>query len=237
MSTHKKILLVPACLLLGAAAVRAQSVTLRPVDTGRSAVNFNLGVGESASPARFQLKTNLLWAGATLTPNLGFEIGLGKRSSIDLLGGYNKWGNLWDYGTEGAAFDNNNLYKRKLDHTFAKAEYRYWLKERFRGHFFGAGAFWADYLAGELDLPLLFEKEYEYDGFVYGAGLTWGWLWRWSPIVAMEFSLSGGVAFFEYDRGLIEAGSEGYRLIEVYRYKKTYLGPTGAGIKLVFTIK
>jgi hypothetical protein len=239
MRLYQKILFASACITVaGAAGVRAQSVTLRPVDTGQSAVTFNLGGDQkSMKPARFQLKTNLLWAGATQTPNLAFEFGLSSRTSIEVSGGYNAWGNLWDYGATGEPFDIENLYKRKLDHTFAKVEYRYWLKERFKGHFFGAGAFGADYRVGELDLPLLFEKEHEYDGFAYGGSLTYGWLWRMTPVVAMEFSISGGAAFFKYDRGRIQAGSQGYELIEVDRYKKTYIGPTGAGIKLVFTIK
>lgn len=35
------------------------------------------------------IKTNLLYGGYTYTPNLSLEIGLGKRSTLDLGGGYN----------------------------------------------------------------------------------------------------------------------------------------------------
>lgn len=37
------------------------------------------------------IKTNLLYGGYTYTPNLSLEIGLGKRSTLDLGGGYNPW--------------------------------------------------------------------------------------------------------------------------------------------------
>ena len=36
------------------------------------------------------VKTNILYW-ATSTPNLGFEVGLGKRTTLDLAGGYNPW--------------------------------------------------------------------------------------------------------------------------------------------------
>ena len=36
------------------------------------------------------VKTNLLYW-ATSTPNIGFEFGLGKRTTLDLVGGYNPW--------------------------------------------------------------------------------------------------------------------------------------------------
>lgn len=35
-------------------------------------------------------KTNLLYW-ATSTPNLGFEFGLGKHTTLELAGGYNPW--------------------------------------------------------------------------------------------------------------------------------------------------
>ena len=36
------------------------------------------------------VKTNLLYW-ATSTPNIGFEFGLGKRTTLDLVGGYNRY--------------------------------------------------------------------------------------------------------------------------------------------------
>ncbi len=220
-----------------------EPVTLRPVDTGRSAVTFTIGGGDddkSFGDTRFAIKTNLLYAGATLTPNLGFEAGLGQRTSIEVSAGYNNWHNLWDNGGEGSGpdYDLNNNYKRKLDHIFGKAEFRYWLKERFNSHFVGVNAFYADYNVGELGVPLLFEgKQIDYDGNAFGGGVTYGYLWRWSKSWAMEFSLGAGIAVMEYDKSFIEAESDNFNLIDTTPYRKTYFGPTSVGIKLVFTIK
>ena len=58
------------------------------------------------------IKTNLLYGGYTYTPNLSLEIGLGKRSTLDLGGGYNPW-NL-----DGTAENN-----KKLVHWLGEIEY------------------------------------------------------------------------------------------------------------------
>ena len=210
-----------------------QAVTLRPVDTGRSVVTFNLG----GTLDRFAIKTNLLYAGATLTPNLGFEIGLGGRTSIELSGGYNNWHNLWDNAATGPDFDLNNNYKRRLDHIFGKIDFRYWFGERFDGHFLGAGVFYTDYNVGDMKVPLLFEREYDYNGNGFGGVISYGYLWRWSSHWAMEFSIGAGIAALEYDKSLIETDGDKYQLVQTLRYRKTYAGPISAGIKLVFTIK
>ncbi len=36
------------------------------------------------------IKTNVLY-GATTTPNLGLEVVLGKKTTLDIAGGYNPW--------------------------------------------------------------------------------------------------------------------------------------------------
>lgn len=218
-----------------------QPVTLRPVDTGLSVVTFDLGavVGQRSTtqPGRFQIKTNLLYAGATMTPNLAFEFGLGAHTSIEVSVGYNGWQNLWDYAETGPDWDLNNKYKSRIDHVFGKVEFRYWLKDRFKGHFFGAGAFYTDYRVGDLKIPLLFDRQFEYNGYGVGTAISYGYSWRISRIFAMEFTVGGGFAMLEYDKNLIEADSESFSLIDPIRFRKTYLGPTNAGIKLVFTIQ
>jgi len=218
-------------------------VTLRPVDTGRKMVTFDLGGKrrKSADGARFQLKTNLLYIGATLTPNLTFEHGLGERTSIEAAVGYNGRGNLWDNAdtetVEGGEVQIANSYKRKIDHTSINARFKFWPRERFSGHFFGAGALFAKYSVGQLRLPLLFDADYQYDGSALGVDLTYGYLWRWSARWGMEFSVSGGFVNLRYNKSGINRHTDSYELIDRLRFNKTYVGPTAAGIKLVFTIK
>lgn len=67
------------------------------------------------------VKTNLLYW-ATSTPNIGFEFGLGKRTTLDLVGGYNPW-------------TLNKDDNKKIKHWMVMPEFRYWLCERFNGHF------------------------------------------------------------------------------------------------------
>ena len=94
------------------------------------------------------IKTNLLYGGYTYTPNLSLEIGLGKRSTLDLGGGYNPW-NL-----DGTAENN-----KKLVHWLGEIEYRYWLCQRFSGHFLGVHVLGSQYNIAQQDLPLIFGKE------------------------------------------------------------------------------
>lgn len=77
------------------------------------------------------VKTNLLYW-ATTTPNAGFEFGLGKKTTLDISGGYNPW-------------TLNSDKNRKVKHFLVKPEFRYWLCERFQGHFFGVHAGYGEY--------------------------------------------------------------------------------------------
>lgn len=80
------------------------------------------------------IKTNLLYGGYALTPNLGVEVGLGRRTTLDLSGGYN-WFNL-------NGKDSNN---NKTVHWMVQPEFRYFLCEKFNGHFFGVHALYSQY--------------------------------------------------------------------------------------------
>ena len=70
---------------------------------------------------KFAIKTNALYW-ATSTPNLGFEVGLAKKITLDVSGNYNPW-----------KFGND----RQIKHWLVQPELRYWLCERFNGSFFG----------------------------------------------------------------------------------------------------
>ena len=172
------------------------------------------------TPPSFALKTNLLyWATGTL--NLSAEIGLAKKSTLDIMASYNPW-NL------NGTYENN----KKLVHFIVRPEYRYWFCERFNGHFLGVHAFYWQYNINQYDVPLLFEKEYRYEGNAVGAGLSYGYHWAWSKHWGMEFNLGVGVAFLDYKKSdCVKCGAE------LGEYKKTYAGPTNIGIKLVYVIK
>lgn len=186
---------------------------------------------------RFAIKTNLAYALGLQTPNLAFEYAPGRRSSIEAAVGYNDRGNLWDYSKTGPDYDPANSYKRRLDHIFVKAEYRHRFRGRFDGHFVGAGLHYAKYRTGEVTVSRLFEPGYDYYGNMFGGALSYGYLWRWSRRWGAEFTLSAGVAVLTHNKGSIVAEGGSYIVVDPVGERKTYFGPTGVGVKLVFIIE
>ncbi len=174
------------------------------------------------SGPKVALKTNLLYGGATLTPNLGIEIGLGKKTTLDISAGYNPW-NL----------NGENNDNKKLVHYLIQPEFRWWLCERFNGHFFGVHGLFSHYNIAGHDIPLIdFEKQFRYEGYAYGGGVSYGYHWMLSKHWGLEFTIGVGAAYLKYDkydcaRCRDKIGTE----------SKTYFGPTKAGINLVFIIK
>ena len=79
-------------------------------------------VSISLSAQDVAVKTNLLYD-ATTTINLGAEIGVAPKWTVDLSANYNGW-----------TFNDNKKWK----HWMAQPEVRYWFCERFNGHFLGA---------------------------------------------------------------------------------------------------
>ena len=84
-----------------------------------------------AHAQRVGIKTNLLYD-ATTTINLGVEVGLSQKLTLDLSGNLNLW--TW----------KDNM---KWKHWMAQPELRFWTCERFAGHFFGVHA-----LAGQFNV-------------------------------------------------------------------------------------
>jgi hypothetical protein len=166
------------------------------------------------------VKTNALYW-ATATPNLGVEFGVSPKSTINLEAGYNPWSKY-----VGIAGD------RKLQHLLLKPEYRYWLWERFNGHFFGVHALYASYDVSNRNVPFLFKDNYRYDGMAYGVGISYGFHWMINTYWGVEGYVGLGVARFSYDQYDCEKCNS---LID--HTNLTYLGPTSAGISLIYLIK
>ena len=174
---------------------------------------------------RIAVKTNLLYGATTLTPNLGVEVGLGKHTTIDIAGGYN-WFNL-----DGAK--NNN---KKLVHWMVQPEFRYFLAERFNGHYFGVHGIASMYNIGGYNLPMLFGKDsqnYRHEGSAYGVGFSYGYQYMLSERWNIAANIGAGYMNMNYDRyncrncgGLNKEG-----------VTKNYFGITKAGISIIYIIK
>lgn len=169
------------------------------------------------------VKTNLLYGAYTSTPNLGVEVGLSPRTTLDLGGGYNWF------------VSNSSENNKKLVHWLASAEYRYWLCERFSGHFFGVHVLGTQYNIAGHNLPLLFGKDsksHRYEGWGAGAGISYGYHFflgnRWS----LEATVGVGYVRMHYDKFKCAVCGT-----KVGTENRNYFGPTKAGFTLVFLIK
>lgn len=171
-------------------------------------------LGTKTNLPHFAIKTNALYW-ATTTPNLGFEVGLAKKLTLDVSGNYNPW-----------KFSDNKQFK----HWLIQPELRYWLCERFNGSFFGIHGHYADVNVSNLDMFGLGHDRYE--GKLYGAGISYGYQWilkhRWS----MEATIGLGYARIEYDKY-----EQGKNCMKLGHNTKDYFGPTKIGLSFIYTIK
>lgn len=167
------------------------------------------------------LKTNLLYGIGTLTPNAGAELSLGRWSTLDISVGYNPW-NL-----KGNKTDN-----KKFVHWLGEIEYRYWLCEKFNGHFFGIHGLGSQYNISQHHILSLFDAQYRYQGYALGGGVSYGYHLMLDKRWGIEFNIGAGVAFLNH--GKYECRTCGEK---IGNEKKTYWGPTKAGISLIYIIK
>ncbi len=166
----------------------------------------------------WSLKNNLLYD-ATLTPNLGFEGKVGKRSTLQLFYGLNPW-----------KFSET----KKLRHWSLMPEYRYWLSDKgpFGGWFTGVHALGGEFNVGGDVWPISFVKtlkENRYEGWFIGGGLTIGHAWRLSDHWNLEAALGVGYIRFKYDKYANEWCGP---LLESKPYN--YVGPTKLALNISY---
>lgn len=166
------------------------------------------------------IKTNLLYDAAT-TMNLGVEVGLADRWTLDLSGSYNPW-------------TLNSKENRKLKHYLIQPEARYWLCEKFNGHFFGLHTGFSQYNISAVKVPLIKDSDkYRYEGWATGIGISYGYSMilggRWN----LEFTAGAGLVHARYDK--FDCAKCGSR-IEKNR-SKTFFAPTKLGLTLIYMLR
>jgi hypothetical protein len=169
---------------------------------------------------KLALKTNLVWWG-TVTPNLAAEIGLGRRTSLEIVGANNR-----------ANLEGSEQNNKKLVHWEIKPEFRYWFCERFNGHFVGVHGIYGKYNVSQWDIPTMFEKEFRYEGSAFGGGVSYGYLLPLGNSWGLEFTAGVGALQMEYVKKDCEKCGR-----EVGKFSKTWMGPTSLGVKVMFMIK
>lgn len=153
------------------------------------------------------VKTNLLYD-ATATVNLGVEVRTGRRTSLDLPFSYNGW----------------TVQKgRQWEHFLAQPEFRLWTREAMGGHFFGFHGHYANYDISHLPFTQ-YTKPHRFDGWLAGAGASYGYRWNLSRRMALEAAIGVGYAYMSYDRHS-DTGM-------VVGEAKHYFGPTKAALSL-----
>lgn len=167
------------------------------------------------------IKTNLV-ADGLLSPNLGVEIGLAPKWTLDLTGEFNGW---------------TLSHERRWKHWLVMPEARYWLCDRFSGHFFGVEAHGGQYNIGGFDGKWnLFGtdarklKDTRYQGWFVGGGITYGYAWILGKHWNLEAEIGIGYSYTRYDR--FRCAGCG-RKIETDK-PHHYVGPTKAALNLVY---
>ena len=176
---------------------------------------------ETPALPKAAFKTNVIYD-ATATINLGVEFALAPKTTMDISGDLHPWvlPNGW-----------------RLTHYLVQPELRFWLKERFQGHFFAVNVLGATYNAGNIknsfhimgrDMSAL--GRYRVEGIAYGAGLAYGYAVRVAKRLNVEMEIGLGYIGAEFDA---------YRLGEkesLYAQNSTaqYFGPTKGALNIVY---
>mgnify|MGYP001661118691 CR=1 FL=1 len=169
----------------------------------------------------FALKSNIL-ADVTMNANVGAEIGLAPKWTLDLTGQFNGW---------------TLSHDRRWKHWAVQPEARYWFCDRFSGHFLGFHAHGGQYNIGGIDGKINFLgtdarklKDTRYQGWFVGAGVAYGYAWILGRHWNLEAEIGIGYSYTRYDRfrcagcgKKIESGKS-----------HNYVGPTKAAVNLVY---
>lgn len=166
------------------------------------------------------LKTNILYD-ATATINLGVEVGIAPKWTLDISGNLNAW-----------STDQTKRWK----HWLVQPEARYWFCDRFSGHFLGFHAIGGQYNVGGLKNNISFLgtpyknlTDNRYQGWGVGAGVAYGYAFILDRHWNLEFELGVGYIYNGFD--IFECTGCGR---EISQDNHHYIGLTKAAINLVY---
>ncbi len=165
------------------------------------------------------LKTNLLYD-ATLTPNIGMEVGVGEKHSVQLFYSLHPW--IFGHGED----------QKYLKHWVLNPEWRHWFCHRFNGSFVGIHALGGQFDAANIKTPFGWWKELEdhrVEGWFVGGGISYGYQWVMSKHWNFEAAIGVGAAYIKYDK--FGCGTCGKKLDDG---DKIYVGPTKLALSLMY---
>ena len=162
------------------------------------------------------IKSNLLYLAAT-SPNLAVEFSLAPKWTLDAS----------------LVFNPFQLEKGGVNRFwFAQPEFRYWFCQRFEKHFIGLHGIYGQFNIGEVSFLSRTFEDHRYKGWGAGAGISYGYHLPMGKRWGWEFTVGAGVVYYEYDRFRCY-GCDDFE----GRDTGIYLGPTKAGISLIYMIK
>lgn len=171
---------------------------------------------------RLALKTNVI-GDAALSPNVAVEVGLAPKWTLDVSGQFN----AWTVGKE-----------HKWKHWVVQPEARYWLCERFVGHFFGVHALGGQYNVGRIGIKSLdflgtdFSQlaDRRYQGWGAGAGVAYGYVWPVNKHWNLEAEFGFGWVYTRSD--IYPCAECGTKIREGKVHN--YVGPTKVAFNVVY---
>lgn len=171
--------------------------------------------------SNWALKTNIL-SDAFLNPNIGIEVGLAPKWTIEVDGQFNFW----------TLSDN-----RRWKHWCVQPEARYWFCDRFAGHFIGIHVHGGQYNVGGINVNANFLgtdyrkiKDTRYQGWFVGAGIAYGYAFILGRNWNLEPEIGLGYSYTMYDR--FRCAGCGKRIETGVPHH--YLGFTKLAINLVY---
>lgn len=182
-----------------------------------------------SASGQLAVKTNVAMD-ALAVPNVGLELGVSKKLTLNVPVYYNPWKQVMWREQEGKLF---KLF-------MVQPEVRYWLCDKFNGHFVGVHGMGGAYNTTGLELPFSpFDdltlasakpnKNTRYKGHFYGAGISYGYQHILSRHWSIEGTIGLGYAYVRYKPYPCEecatVGEKG---------TENYFGPTRAALNLIY---
>lgn len=167
------------------------------------------------------VKSNLL-SDFWLNPNLGLEVGLAPKWTLEVDGQFNAW-----------TLSNDKRWK----HWAVQPGVRYWLCDRFGGSYFGAYLHGGQYNVGGINLNVNFLgtdfrklENTRYQGWFVGGGVSYGHAFMLSRHWNLETEIGIGYSYTHYDRFRCAGCGKKIETNKPHHY----VGPTKAAINLVY---
>jgi len=168
-------------------------------------VSMGAFVCSATDNAPVALKTNLLYD-ALLNANLGIELRLAPKWSLDVSGNYNGW---------------SLSHGRQWKHWMIQPEARYWTGKAMKGTFLAGHL-----LGGEFNTTLNGARR---QGWAAGLGIGIGHAWHFGEHWGLEAEIAAGYARYAYDKYPCAACGR-----KIAHRNRNYVGPTKASLSLVY---